>query len=247
MISCSKTVSGFSPAVFAVALALCMLTATACLSGHAEGTTRTLTGHGGEVLAVAFAPDGRLLASGSSDQTIRLWDPVTGEERKLLRGHTGAVRSLAFAAHNSQLLTSGSADSTVRIWDVAQGREIKTLSGRFGAMRGVALAPDGQSLASVGDDGSLRLWDWKAGKEIKATKSRLGILMRSFSPPMGQPWPRVEANRWHTYGTWLPWADAVSIRAMPGQCRRSPLRLMARWWRAGQQMGGAIMGCGHRP
>ena len=183
MISCSKTGSGFCPVVFAVAIALCTFTAPTCLSGHAEGLTRTLTGHGGEVLAVAFSPDGRLLASGSSDQTIRLWDPVTGEERKLLRGHTGAVRSLAFAAHNSQLLASGSADGTVRIWDVVQGRESKTLSDRSGAIRAVAFAPDGQSLASVGDDGSLRLWDWKAGKETKATKSRRGILFSvAFSP-----------------------------------------------------------------
>src|SRR5262249_32429834 len=185
MISCSKTVGRFSPAVFAVAIALCTLTATACLAGHAEGATRTLTGHGGEVLAVAFAPDGRLLASGSSDQTIRLWDPGTGEERKLLRGHTGAVRTLAFAAPNSQLLASGSADGTVRIWDVAQGREIKTLSGHLGAIRGVAFAPDGQSLATVDDNGSLRLWDWKAGKETRATKSRPGTLYSVVFSPDG--------------------------------------------------------------
>ena len=184
-LSCSNAIGGCSSAGFVVAIVLCILTATACLSGHAEGATQTLTGHGGEVLAVAFAPDGRLLASGSSDQTIRLWDPVTGEERKLLRGHTGAVRTLAFAAPNSHLLASGSADGTVRIWDVAQGREVKTLSGRFGAIRGVAFAPDGQSLASVGDEGSLRLWDWKAGKETKATKSRLGILFSVVFSPDG--------------------------------------------------------------
>ena len=183
MISCSKSVSGFSPAVFVVAIALWTLIATVCRSGHAEGATRALTGHGGEVSAVTFSLDGRLLASGSSDQTIRLWDPVTGEERKLLRGHTGAVRTLVFAAPNGQLLASGSADGTIRIWDVAQGREIKTLSGRLGAIRGVAFAPDGQSLASVGEDGSLRLWDWKAGKETKATKSRRGMLSSvAFSP-----------------------------------------------------------------
>lgn len=88
MILCSKVVDSFSPAVFAVALALSTLIATAFLSAHAEGATRTLIGHSGEVLAVIFSPDGRLLASGSSDQTLRLWDPVTGEERKLLRGHT---------------------------------------------------------------------------------------------------------------------------------------------------------------
>src|SRR6266478_7861674 len=132
MTSCSKAFRRFCPSILVVFIVLITLIATSSLSGHAEGSTRALTGHGGEVLAVAFAPDGRLLASGSSDQTIRLWDPVTGEERKQLRGHTGAVRTLTFAAHNSQLLTSGSADGTVRIWDVAQGREIKMLSGRLG-------------------------------------------------------------------------------------------------------------------
>ncbi len=62
---------------------------------------------------------------------------------------------------------------------------MKTLSGRLGAIRGVAFAPDGQSLASVGDDGSLRLWDWQAGKETKATKSRPGTLHSVVFSPDG--------------------------------------------------------------
>jgi len=74
----------------------------------------------------------------------------------------------------------------VRIWDLVQGKEIKTLSSRFGAIRGIAFAPDGQSIASVGDDGSLRLWDWIGGKEIRATKSRLGILFSVVFSPDGR-------------------------------------------------------------
>jgi len=99
-----------------------------------------------------------------------------------LRGHTGAVRALAFAANN-QWLVSGSTDGTVRLWELPQGTERHVLPGRFGAIRGVAFAPDTRMVASVGEDGSLRLWDWASRKEIRAVKGRLGILYTvTFAP-----------------------------------------------------------------
>lgn len=85
-------------------------------AGHVAPDARLLQGHSSQVLTLAFAPDGRLLASGGSDQTIRLWALDTGHEQKILRGHSGSILGLAFAP-NGQWLASASADGTIRLWD----------------------------------------------------------------------------------------------------------------------------------
>jgi len=79
---------------------------------------RTLTGHTSLVNSVAFSPDGRLLASGSSDKTIKLWDVATGSEVRTLKGHTHYVLSVAFSP-DGRLLASGSWDDTIKLWDVS--------------------------------------------------------------------------------------------------------------------------------
>src|SRR5918911_921418 len=94
------------------------------------------TGHADRIRAVAYAPDGRLLASGSIDNTVRLWDTANGTELRALKGHTRPVLSLAFS-RDGRVLASGSADETIRLWDATTGRGLRVLGDESAARAAV--------------------------------------------------------------------------------------------------------------
>ena len=119
---------------------------------------RTLEGHWGGVMAVAITPDGRHAVSGSSDNTLRVWDLKGNEPPRVLEGHSYVVRAVAITPDGRHAV-SGSNDSTLRVWDLKGNEPPRVLEGHSGWVRAVAITPDGRHALSGSDDNTLRVWD----------------------------------------------------------------------------------------
>jgi hypothetical protein len=107
---------------------------------------------------VAYSPTGNHLATGSFDQSVRVWDTRTGQQAHILKGHTSGVKSVAFSP-DGQRLASGSDDGTIKLWDVLTGHESLTLKAHTGYVNSIVFSPDGQRLASAGQDRTVKLWN----------------------------------------------------------------------------------------
>src|SRR5262249_46002515 len=114
-------------------------------------------GHSGTVRGLAFAPDGRTLASASEDGTARMWDVTEGKQLFELHGHNGGVWSVAFSPGGRTLVTGG-ADHALRGWGAKTGQAPKALPGHGGRGAALALDPRGRPLISAGLDSSVKLW-----------------------------------------------------------------------------------------
>ena len=141
--------------------------------------------HQDAVTSVAFSPDGRRIVSGSTDNTLRLWDANTGKAIGApLQGHGGLVNSVAFSPDGRRIV-SGSTDNTLRLWDANIGKALGApLQGHEGPVTSVAFSPDGRRIVSGSSDNTLRLWDVTTGEAINVSQQehKGAVMSVAFSP-----------------------------------------------------------------
>jgi WD40 repeat protein len=129
------------------------------LAGHIVGKIRF------SVTAMAFSPNGKLLATAAGDRAVRLWDVASGAPVAVLRGHLEGINALQFRADGQELI-SASQDGNVCVWDVP-GRRLRTrLYGHADAVFGASYSRDGKKIVTAGADSTVRVWDAVSSGEL---------------------------------------------------------------------------------
>src|SRR5262245_15326406 len=145
------------------ALAFAILLFAGCATSMAATSTptpgrqlgavlRAYTAHSMRVMAIAWSPDGKLVASGSEDRTIQVWDAATGAHVVTYTGHHDGVSAVAWSP-DGQYIASGALDATTQVWGARTGRALSTYQGQHGTVNTISWSPDSAMITSGSDDG----------------------------------------------------------------------------------------------
>ena len=145
------------------------------LSAFASG------GNIGGISSVAFSPDAKMLASGGSDNKIKIWDTSTGEHVRTLDGHTSPVLGVSFSPNRRTIASASWTE--IRFWNMNTGRQQRILTGYTNSVYSVSFSPDGKTLATGGFGSNIHLWNANTGAHKQAFTGHTGLVRSvAFSP-----------------------------------------------------------------
>jgi WD40 repeat protein len=160
---------------------LIFLTSEVKPSTQAWRCVHTLTGHSNVIQSVAISADSALLASGSSDKTIKVWDLGTGELRDTLTGHSSCIFSLAISSDRQTLASCG--DKTTKIWSLKTGKLLHNLN-HLKSVGSVAISSEGQIFA-IGGNKTIKIWNPHTGEWPRTLSEDLGYVCSIAISPDG--------------------------------------------------------------
>jgi WD40 repeat protein/mono/diheme cytochrome c family protein len=157
-----------------------------------------IAGAANQVRAVAFSPDGKLLAAAGGNPAqfgeVKLYNVSDGKELATMRGHRDNIFALAFSPDGKMIATC-SYDKMIKLWDVASGKELKTLKDHTDAVFAVAFSPDGKRLASAAADRTVKIWDATTGERLYTLSDALDAVNTIAFHPSGKYLAGAGADR----------------------------------------------------
>ncbi|MFD6432608.1 hypothetical protein [Streptomyces venezuelae] len=164
------------------------------LNAYSRFYANQFTDHSQPVTGLAFARDGRTLATASPDHSVKLWDTRSRRLLATLNGHTDLVNTVAFSPDGRTLASAGN-DRSIKLWDVRTRRLLATLTGHTNTVEDAAFSPDGRTLASAASDRTVRLWNVRTHRERAVLTGHTDEVMRLAYAPDGRTLASADTSR----------------------------------------------------